>query len=369
MLEVRETPGHTPESISVVVYEHAADARAVRRCSPATPCSSATSAAPTCSPRTGVTADGARPPAVPLAARPAADPARRHPGVPRPRRRLGVRQEPLDRDGVDDRRAARGPTTRCQPMTEDEFVAAVTDGQPTAPGYFSFDAAPQPADPHPCSTRRPPPSLDHRRGARRPAGRRRRGRHPRPGGRSPPATSGARSTSGWTAGSPSTSARSSRPRPTIVLVTEPGDEGEAKIRLARIGFDRVRRRPRRRPAQHSSTTPSWCDRAVPADRVELARRAARRDRRDSSSSTSATPARRRPGTIPGAVTIPLAALRDRVGRARPGPRRSSSTAPAATARRSPPASCAPPARPTSPTSSAATAPGAPLTPIALPTGR
>ncbi|MCJ7671184.1 MAG: MBL fold metallo-hydrolase [Acidimicrobiia bacterium] len=28
-----------------------------------------------------------------------------------------------------------------QPMTEDEFVAVVTEGQPTAPGYFAFDAA------------------------------------------------------------------------------------------------------------------------------------------------------------------------------------------------------------------------------------
>ncbi|MFD7644453.1 rhodanese-like domain-containing protein [Kitasatospora sp. NPDC059795] len=28
----------------------------------------------------------------------------------------------------------------CQPMTEDEFVAIVTAGQPTAPGYFGYDA-------------------------------------------------------------------------------------------------------------------------------------------------------------------------------------------------------------------------------------
>ena len=56
----------------------------------------------------------ARPPALPLAARPAAHPPRRDEGVPRPRRRLGLREATVDRDGVDDRRAA-GDELRARP--------------------------------------------------------------------------------------------------------------------------------------------------------------------------------------------------------------------------------------------------------------
>ena len=53
------------------------------------------------------------------------------------------------------------PTTPSQPMTEDEFVAAVTEGQPAAPPYFAFDADAQPRGPR--AARRgptPPPPLD-----------------------------------------------------------------------------------------------------------------------------------------------------------------------------------------------------------------
>ena len=71
-------------------------------CSPATPCSSATSAVPTCfvdrchRRRT-------RRPALRLAPRAAAHPARRNPGLPCARRRFRLRQEPLDRYVVDHR--------------------------------------------------------------------------------------------------------------------------------------------------------------------------------------------------------------------------------------------------------------------------
>ncbi len=47
-----------------------------------------------------------RPVALPLAAPAAAHPARRRAGLPGPRRRVGLREEPLDRRPVDDRRAA-----------------------------------------------------------------------------------------------------------------------------------------------------------------------------------------------------------------------------------------------------------------------
>ena len=80
------------------------------------------------------------PPALPLAARQAADAARRDQGVPRPRRRLGVRQEPLHRDRRRPSASSVAPTTRSHPMSIDDFVEAVTEGQSVAPLYFLFAA-------------------------------------------------------------------------------------------------------------------------------------------------------------------------------------------------------------------------------------
>ena len=79
---------------------------------------------------------GAGPAALPLAARQAAHPARRDPGLPGPRRRLGVRQEPVHRDRLAPSANSAAPTTRSPPMTEDDFVEAVTEGQSVAPLYF-----------------------------------------------------------------------------------------------------------------------------------------------------------------------------------------------------------------------------------------
>ena len=103
-LEVRATPGHTPESISIVVYEHEGDP---------VPYGVLTG-------DTLFIGDVGRPDLLAAAGMSpddmarqlyrslgqAAPPARRHAGVPRARRGLGVREEPVDRDGVDDRRTA-----------------------------------------------------------------------------------------------------------------------------------------------------------------------------------------------------------------------------------------------------------------------
>ena len=100
-LEFRHTPGHTPESLSIVVYEHAGDDDPVRRADrrravhrrrrPARP-----AGLDRLHPR------GAGRQALRLAARQADDAARRDPGVSGARRGLGVRQEPVDRSVVDD---------------------------------------------------------------------------------------------------------------------------------------------------------------------------------------------------------------------------------------------------------------------------
>ena len=111
VLEVRHTPGHTPESISVVVWEHAGDDEPfavltgdtlfigdVGRPGPAVV--------------EGRHRRRAGRPVVRLVASTTADPARWHPRVPGARGGFGVRQEPLDRHLVDHRRAAPARTTR-----------------------------------------------------------------------------------------------------------------------------------------------------------------------------------------------------------------------------------------------------------------
>jgi glyoxylase-like metal-dependent hydrolase (beta-lactamase superfamily II)/rhodanese-related sulfurtransferase len=125
-----------------------------------------------------------------------------------------------------------------QPMTEDEFVAVVTEGQPTAPGYFAFDAI---------RNREARPTLDE--------------------GHTPPALEletvldaqreGAvvldtRDPMDFAAGhvrgaiNVSLAGRFAEwtgdvltPDTRIVLFANPGSELEAKIRLGRIGFDAV----------------------------------------------------------------------------------------------------------------------------------
>ena len=140
----------------------------------------------------------------------------------------------------------------------------------------------------------------------------------------------------------------------IVLFTEPGQELEGKNRLARIGFDRVIgylaepyrgdvRPPGRRPGRL----------AVDRQGVRRARVARWPTCR---SSTSATRARSRPA--PSRTRSPSRSVSCPAAWASwTPPSRPSSTAPAATGPRSPRACCGRTASPTSATSWAATAPG------------
>ncbi|HEU5302390.1 MAG TPA: MBL fold metallo-hydrolase [Acidimicrobiia bacterium] len=125
-----------------------------------------------------------------------------------------------------------------QPMTEEEFVAVVTEGQPTAPGYFAFDAARnREARPTLDEEQSPPPMdldavlaaqaagaavLDTRDPIEFAAGHLRGSLNVSLGGRF----------SEWTGDVLDHADR-------IVLVGNPGTELEAKVRLGRIGFDHV----------------------------------------------------------------------------------------------------------------------------------
>ncbi|WP_406044240.1 MBL fold metallo-hydrolase [Micromonospora sp. NBC_00898] len=137
-LEIMETPGHTPESISILVYEHADDA---------VPYGVMTGDAlfigdvgrPDLLASLGVTADD-------LGRMLYDSVQRKLMGLPDE-----VRVFPAHGAGSacgknlsTERQSTIGEQRRtnyaCAPMSEERFVALVTGGQPTAPGYFAFDA-------------------------------------------------------------------------------------------------------------------------------------------------------------------------------------------------------------------------------------
>ena len=139
VLQIMATPGHTPESISVLVFEHAEDEVAVRRAH--------------------------RRRAVHRRRRPA-----RPAGLDRVHRRASSARQLYDsiqhqlmgladevrvfpahgagsacgKNLSTERQSTIGEQRRfnyaCQPMTEEQFLALVTAGQPAAPEYFVYDA-------------------------------------------------------------------------------------------------------------------------------------------------------------------------------------------------------------------------------------
>ena len=137
-LEIMATPGHTPESISVLVYEHADDDVAygvltgdalfigdVGR--------------PDLLASVGVTADDL--------GRMLYDSVQRKlmslPDAVRVFPAHGAGSacgKNLSTEKQSTIGAQRALNYACQPMTEDEFVAVVTEGQPSAPAYFLFNA-------------------------------------------------------------------------------------------------------------------------------------------------------------------------------------------------------------------------------------
>ncbi|MGW4499127.1 rhodanese-like domain-containing protein [Micromonospora sp. NPDC004336] len=137
-LEIMETPGHTPESISILVHEHADDT---------VPYGVMTGDAlfigdvgrPDLLASLGVTADE-------LGRMLYDSVQRKLMGLPDE-----VRVFPAHGAGSacgknlsTERQSTIGEQRRtnyaCAPMSEEQFVALVSGGQPTAPGYFAFDA-------------------------------------------------------------------------------------------------------------------------------------------------------------------------------------------------------------------------------------
>lgn len=193
-----------------------------------------------------------------------------------------------------------------QPMDVEDFVRVVTAGQPSTPSYFGFDAGLNKADRALMDTDPPRPmSLDEVLAAQADGALVLDTRDP------------SDFAAGHLAGSINVGVNGRYaeyvgsvvpPGTTIVLVSDPGTEREAKVRLARIGFDDV-----------LGHLDGGAARLV--ERPEVARQASRLQvgtfdevvgRHDVQVVDVRGPGEHALGSIPGAVAIPLAELRDAV---------------------------------------------------------
>ena len=236
VLEVRATPGHTPESISVVVYEREGDA---------VPYGVLTG-------DTLFVGDVGRPDL--LASGPGTSPEAMARQLYRSLRSClltlpdGTRVYPAHGAGSACGRnlstetsstlgEQRATNWALAPMTEDEFVHALGEGQPLAPPYFSYDAQ-RNREWHPLLDEEPPPALDVDDLLKRAAA----------GAvmvdtRRPEQFAVAHLAGSVNIGLEGRFSENAgcvlRPDDTVVLVADPGSEREAKVRLARTGFDSV----------------------------------------------------------------------------------------------------------------------------------
>nr|WSX21071.1 rhodanese-like domain-containing protein [Streptomyces tubercidicus] len=226
-----------------------------------------------------------------------------------------------------------------QPMPEADFVRLITAGQPATPGYFAHDAALN-RDGHPLLEPGPPPALtlDEALAAR-----------DRQGAVLLDCRPLAAYTHAHLTGSLHTSLDTRfaeyagsvvAPGTPIVLLAAPGTEQEARLRLARIGYDHVLghltdpsavlvNRPELSRASRRIRPGELAVQGLglaPGERGEAARRGGAEPARPQSAdamTTGATPADiqlidvRNPaeyeaGALPGARNVPLAGLPDRI---------------------------------------------------------
>lgn len=303
VLEFRETPGHTPESISIVIWEHGDDPEPFGVL-------------------TGDTlfiGDVGRPDLLASVGASADDLARQlHRSLHDqlltlpdstkvfPAHGAGSAcGKNLSTETVSTIGEQRVSNYALQPMTVDDFVASVTEGQTAAPGYFGFDAGLNKADHELLDTSPPTPlDLDEVLAAAADGAVVVDTRDPTEFARGHLVGSVNVGIEGRYAENVGTVVTPGTP---VVLVTDPDGGAEAKLRLARIGFDRV-----------LGVLDGGVARLV--ERPDLAGRASRLgvdafDERAASTDVTVldvrNPGETAQGTIPGAATIPLATLRDR----------------------------------------------------------
>jgi hydroxyacylglutathione hydrolase len=304
-LEVRATPGHTPESISIVVYEHANDREPYGVLTGDTLFIGDVGRPDLLSSR-GVTADA-------LARqlyRSTREQLLTLPDATRVYPAHGAGSacgRQLSTETVSTIGEQRRGNYALAPMTEDEFVAAITDGQPIAPSYFAFDAQRNRQDRALLDETAPPAPLtfDELQAA------------VAQGAMVLDTRDAAEYAQGHVRGSVEVGldGRFSEyagnvltPDTPIVLVTAPGRELESRVRLARIGFDRVLGyldEPVRAFLDH----PDAIDASSRLTIAELRDRIAAVDDLQLLDVRNPSELEQR-GTITGAVNVPLARLAD-----------------------------------------------------------
>ncbi|WCO68778.1 rhodanese-like domain-containing protein [Iamia majanohamensis] len=303
-LEVRTTPGHTPESISIVVWEHPDDE---------VPYGVLTGdtlfigdvGRPDLLSSVGVSADE-------LAGRLHDSLHEKLLTLPDATRVFPAHGagsacgEDLSTETSSTIGDQRRSNYALAPMSRERFVEVVTEGQPPAPAYFAYDAGANRRD-HDLLPPGAPPALDVD-GVRAAQG---------AGAVVVDVRPAADFAAGHLAGSVNLgldgryaemAGTTLAPDDDIVLVTGPGQATEARVRLGRIGFDRV---------LGALEGPE----AALAAHPELSRRASRLTadaldaRRAEDPSIQVVdvrgPGERLAGTIPGALSIPMAELRAR----------------------------------------------------------
>ena len=138
-LEILETPGHTPEGISILVYDLAESCGPTpRRDDGRHACSLAMSGGRTCWRRSALLPTS-WPTCSMTRSTKTAHAARRDAGLSGPRGGIDVRQA-SQHDTVSTIGEQKKFNYALQPMSREEFKAIVTAEQPEAPGYFVHDA-------------------------------------------------------------------------------------------------------------------------------------------------------------------------------------------------------------------------------------
>ena len=306
-LEIRHTPGHTPESIAIVVWEHAGDA---------TPWAVLTG-------DTLFIGDVGRPDLLTSIGWSADDLARRlfrsvHDqllSLPDPTRVFPAHGagsacgKSLSNETQSTIGEQRRTNYALAPMTEDEFVEAVTQGQSVAPLYFAFAANANRSERELLDDAQETPRLGVTDVLRLQA----------EGGvviDGRPAESFA---SGHLRGSINVGLDGRfaeyagdvlRPGEAVVLVTDPGRENEARVRLARIGFDHVVG-ALDHIGQVLTDRPTLATRAPRVTAADL--EAWRRDDPSLQIVDVRNPAECADGIVETAINLPLPTLLDRLG--------------------------------------------------------
>jgi hydroxyacylglutathione hydrolase len=308
VLEFRETPGHTPESISVVVWEHG-DAAEPFGVLTGDTLFIGDVGRPDLLASVGVTADD-------LARQLYASVHDKLLALPDATKVFPAHGagsacgKSLSTETVSTIGEQRRTNYALQPMGIDEFVAAVTEGQTSAPAYFGYNAGLNKADRELLDADPPRElTLDEVIDAQA-------------SGATVVDTRGdVEFAQGHLIGSVNVGQEGRYaeyvgtvvpPGTPIVVVTEPGDEREAKLRLARIGFDTV-------VGALAGGAPTLAERpdlVTPSSRLTVAQLQERLGERSVQLVDIRNPGEVALGMIPGAELIPLAELRGQASRLR-----------------------------------------------------